>query len=113
MVAQAPGRIRACQGRQQTGLAGDNMRPVPQGFSYSPDDFIDPLKALETAGIVAVHLNQVTHPGHDDAGVRTGCPLLGDEAAAAVLPSHGIQVPPGSAWLPIGVHLPRFADDKG
>lgn len=47
------------------------------------------------------------------AGVRTGCPLLGDEAAEAVLPSHGIQVPPGSAWLPIGVHLPRFADDKG
>jgi len=47
------------------------------------------------------------------AGVRTGCPLLGDEAAQAVLPLHGIQVPTGSAWLPIGVHLPRFADEKG
>jgi hypothetical protein len=47
------------------------------------------------------------------AAVRTGCPLLGDEAAEAVLPAHGIQVPAGSAWLPIGLHLPRFADDKG
>ncbi len=27
------------------------------------------------------------------AGVRTGCPLLGDEAAEAVTPLHGIQVP--------------------
>ncbi len=47
------------------------------------------------------------------AGVRTGCPLLGDEAAEALLPLHGIQVPAGSAWLPIGVNLPHFADDKG
>ena len=47
------------------------------------------------------------------AAVRTGCPLLGDEAAEAILPAHGIQVPAGSAWLPIGLHLPRFADDKG
>ncbi len=47
------------------------------------------------------------------AGVRTGCPLLGDEAAEAVIPLHGIQVPAGSAWLPIGLHLPHFADDKG
>lgn len=47
------------------------------------------------------------------AGVRTGCALLGDEAAEAVLPQHGIQIPAGSAWLPIGLHLPRFADDKG
>jgi len=47
------------------------------------------------------------------AGVRTGCPLLGDEAADAVLPHAGIKVPAGSAWLPIGLHLPRFADAKG
>ena len=47
------------------------------------------------------------------AGVRTGCPLLGDEAAEAVLHQHGIQVPAGSAWLPIGLNLPHFADDKG
>jgi hypothetical protein len=47
------------------------------------------------------------------AGVRTGCPLLGDEAAEAVLPVHGVQVPVGSAWLPVRLHLPRFADPKG
>jgi hypothetical protein len=47
------------------------------------------------------------------AGVRTGCPLLGDEAAEAVLPEHGVQIPAGSAWLPIGLHLPRFADSGG
>jgi len=47
------------------------------------------------------------------AGIRTGCPLLGDEAAEAVLPLHGTQVPAGSAWLPIGLHLSRFADDNG
>ncbi|MFQ6004330.1 MAG: hypothetical protein ACE5OQ_02410 [Woeseia sp.] len=47
------------------------------------------------------------------AGVRTGCPLLGDEAAQGILPLHGMQVPAGSAWLPIGLHLPRFADDEG
>ena len=47
------------------------------------------------------------------AAVRTACPLLGDEAAEAVTPLHGIQVPAGSAWLPIGLHLPHFADDKG
>ncbi len=46
-------------------------------------------------------------------GVRTGCPLLGDEAAEAVLPLHGTQVPAGSAWLPIGLHLSGFADDNG
>ena len=28
-------------------------------------------------------------------------------------PAYGLQVPTGSAWLPIRVHLPRFADDKG
>jgi len=47
------------------------------------------------------------------SAVRTGCPLLGDEAAEAVLPAYGLQVPAGSAWLPIRLHLPRFADDKG
>lgn len=47
------------------------------------------------------------------ASVRTGCPLLGDEAAEAVLPLHGVQVPAGSAWMPITLHLPRFADDTG
>lgn len=47
------------------------------------------------------------------AGVRTACPLLGDEAAEAVLPHAGIKVPVGSAWLPVGLHLPLFANEKG
>jgi hypothetical protein len=47
------------------------------------------------------------------AGVRTGCPLLGDEAAEAILPLHGMQVPAGSAWLPISLQLARFADGNG
>jgi hypothetical protein len=47
------------------------------------------------------------------ASVRTGCPLLADEASEAILPQHGIQVPAGSAWLPVSLHLTRFADDRG
>jgi hypothetical protein len=45
--------------------------------------------------------------------VSTPCPLLADEAANAVLPGSGIQAPAGSAWLPVRLHLPHFADDKG
>ena len=44
------------------------------------------------------------------AGVTTPCPLLGDEAAGAVLPALGLQVPPGSAWVPLVIYLPEFAD---
>ena len=47
------------------------------------------------------------------ATVRTACPLLADEVTASVLPVPGIQVPAGSAWLPISLPLPRFANDAG
>src|SRR5690606_8091859 len=47
------------------------------------------------------------------AGVSTGCPLLGDEAADAILPGLGLQVPAGSAWLPLVIRLPAFADPAG
>ncbi len=47
------------------------------------------------------------------ASVTTRCPLLGDEAATAVLPALGLQVPPGSAWLPLGVCLTDFSDGRG
>lgn len=57
-------------------------------------------------------LNSAVMPAYG-AGVRTGCPLLGDEAAEAILPLHGVQVPVGSAWLPVGLHLPSFADSGG
>ncbi len=47
------------------------------------------------------------------AMVRTACPLLVDEVAASILPVYGIQVPADSAWLPLSLALPRFADDAG
>jgi hypothetical protein len=45
--------------------------------------------------------------------VRTECPLLADEVATSVLPVSGIQVPVDSAWLPLSLPLPNFADDAG
>lgn len=47
------------------------------------------------------------------ATVRSGCPLLADEAADSVLPVSGIQVPAESAWLPLSLPLPYFANDSG
>jgi hypothetical protein len=47
------------------------------------------------------------------ATVRTACPLLADEVAASVLPVSGLQVPVDSAWLPMSLPLPHFADDSG
>jgi len=47
------------------------------------------------------------------ATVRTACPLLADEDAASVLPVCGIQVPIDSAWLPMSLPLPHFANDAG
>ena len=47
------------------------------------------------------------------ATVRTACPLLSDEDAASVLPVCGIQVPVDSAWLPMSLSLPDFANDAG
>jgi len=47
------------------------------------------------------------------ASVRTACPLLADEVAASVLPVSGIQVPVDSAWLPLGLQLPQFANETG
>ena len=58
------------------------------------------------------HLDSPLMPAYS-AAIRTACSLLGDEAATAVLPVHGIQAPAGSAWLPIVLPLPRFADDSG
>lgn len=47
------------------------------------------------------------------ASVTTRCPLLGDEAATAVLPELGLQAPVGSAWLPLVVRLTEFSDGRG
>lgn len=47
------------------------------------------------------------------ASVTTRCVLSGDEAATTVLPELGMQVPAGTAWLPLVVHLPDFSDGGG
>lgn len=47
------------------------------------------------------------------ASVTTRCLLSGDEAATTVLPELGMQVPAGSAWLPLVLHLPDFSDGCG
>lgn len=47
------------------------------------------------------------------ATVRTACTLLADEDAASILPVCGIQVPVDSAWLPMSLPLPHFANDAG
>jgi hypothetical protein len=44
---------------------------------------------------------------------RTACPLLADESVATILPVAGVQVPSASAWLPISLPLPAFANENG
>ena len=41
------------------------------------------------------------------------CPLLSSEAATAILPSLGLQVPVGSAWVTMRVELTRFLRTDG
>ena len=45
--------------------------------------------------------------------VYSQCSLLSAEIATGVLPATAIQVPPGTAWLPMRVDVSRFADDGG
>ena len=45
--------------------------------------------------------------------VRSCCPLHSDEPAPALLPGDGLCVPAGSAWLPLRLPLPAFADARG
>lgn len=47
------------------------------------------------------------------ASVTTRCVLSGDEAATTVLPELGMQVPAGTAWLPLVLNLPDFSDGGG
>ena len=45
--------------------------------------------------------------------VHSPCSLLSAEAATGVLPGTAVQVPPGTAWLPMRMDLSRFADGGG
>ena len=47
------------------------------------------------------------------SAVRSCCPLHSDEPATALLPRGGLRVPAGSAWLPLCLSLPAFADARG
>jgi len=41
------------------------------------------------------------------------CPLLAPEMASGILPPFGLQVPPGTAWIPLQVDLIDFANAAG
>jgi hypothetical protein len=45
--------------------------------------------------------------------VRSTCPLLADEAATAVLPMTGLNVPRRTAWVALRINLARLADSSG
>ncbi len=47
------------------------------------------------------------------ASVTTRCVLSGDEAATTILPELGMQVPAGTAWLPLVLELLDFSDGGG
>jgi hypothetical protein len=45
--------------------------------------------------------------------VRSHCSLLADEKTASILPALAMPVPAESAWLPVEMYLPDFADSRG
>jgi hypothetical protein len=45
--------------------------------------------------------------------VSSPCPLLASEHAFGILPPSGLQVPPGTAWVPLKLCLTDFADASG
>lgn len=45
--------------------------------------------------------------------VRSHCSLLADEKTASILPTLAMPVPAESAWLPVELFLPDFADGRG
>lgn len=47
------------------------------------------------------------------SSVRPATPLLATEVAGSVLPAGGMPVPGNTAWLPLDIDLPRFADSRG
>ena len=45
--------------------------------------------------------------------VSSPCPLLPPEVACGILPPSGLQVPPGTAWVPMQVDLTDFVNGSG
>ena len=117
--------------------ASDNVEP---GVVSPPGGVHRLHRQLRIAGVEAVASNEVA-PGiylliddchdddywielwkqRDDDRVHTAfadvvvpqCPLLSSETATAILPSLGLQVPAGSAWVTMRVELTRFLRADG
>jgi hypothetical protein len=45
--------------------------------------------------------------------ISSPCALLPSEAAFGILPPSGLQVPPGTAWIPMQLNLTQFANAMG
>jgi len=45
--------------------------------------------------------------------VTSPCPLLSPEVARGISPPTGLQVPLGTAWIPIEINLAKFANARG
>ncbi len=45
--------------------------------------------------------------------VSSPCPLLSSEVADGILPSSGLQVPTGTAWVPVEVDVTNYANERG
>jgi hypothetical protein len=45
--------------------------------------------------------------------VSSPCPLLSSEIADGVLPESGLQVPSGTAWVPVEVDVTNYVNDRG
>lgn len=45
--------------------------------------------------------------------VTSPCPLFAAESATGILPTHGLQIPPGTAWVVSRVNLSDYIDSNG
>jgi hypothetical protein len=45
--------------------------------------------------------------------VSSPCPLLSSEVADGILPASGLQVPSGTAWVPVEVDVTHYTNDRG
>jgi hypothetical protein len=45
--------------------------------------------------------------------VSSPCPLLSSEVADGILPASGLQVPSGTAWIPVEVDITHYTNDRG
>jgi len=87
-------------------LAGQFMRQAHKSFTERDrhDQFWLQLWLAHVAGTVRAAYAPHVHPQ---------CSLLSAEPANCINPSTAVQVPAGTAWLPMRLNVLRFADDNG